>query len=720
MQKADTDLMNGAYMRGLKRLATVPQIWPLVPPPFAAALPNTASTADEFAHLRDTHSITLRQQLQDEASFIQRSLLAPTASLQMALYDELAAHVPLEHTSVAELDGGWLYYTRTEPRRNLPRYCRVRASAAAASREEQVLLDLSQLADAHGFAGIGGLAISRDHRLAAYTLDTTGDERWSLHVVEVATGRPASAPIPRVGPHVEWAARDALVYVEIMVDFSISARPTCGGGHFSHRYTSLDGRNRACRALLHAAGTAADADALLLSEEDEAAHIDVGSTKAGRWITLSSHTSSSSAVRRDHGLPSGEVDLRRRALLSQVHLLSASEPCAAPPRLVAPRAAGASYFVEELPRGWLLLIGSGLGASADATPSRELGLSLVHTSRLDAGRAGWRPLLQPCEEGAVVDDLDVFEGRTGHGRLALCERDHACLSMPARWTYDGGHFGRRYERAKGQPRVRLLELEGGGVTPGEEAARAPRIVETLQLPLPTVAPCRITPAPGHDFSSPLVCFSLSSPTSPPAHYAFDTRDGTLTTRQPHVMGPSGGVDASGGVLRRLARAWGLPWREEQPAPSASSAATAAVPASPAVPELVCELTHATAADGTRVPLTLVRLASLKPTSCTPLHLLVYGAYGLPLNAEWRAEHLPLLERGWVVGLAHVRGGGDLGSRWHRAGSGPQRKPNSATDLRDALTHLHRQGISSPPRATAGTLTWRLGEARRGELRGSAT
>jgi hypothetical protein len=71
---------------------------------------------------------------------------------------------------------------------------------------------------------------------------------------------------------------------------------------------------------------------------------------------------------------------------------------------------------------------------------------------------------------------------------------------------------------------------------------------------------------------------------------------------------------------------------------------------------------ATAPDGTQVPLTLLQQTGQGRSHPRPLLCEVYGAYGHVLEAEFKPHRLSLLNRGWVVALAHVRGGGELGRR----------------------------------------------------------
>ncbi|MDD1012795.1 S9 family peptidase [Pseudomonas rubra] len=100
---------------------------------------------------------------------------------------------------------------------------------------------------------------------------------------------------------------------------------------------------------------------------------------------------------------------------------------------------------------------------------------------------------------------------------------------------------------------------------------------------------------------------------------------------------------------------------------------------------------ATAADGTQVPISLVqRRADLgKPV---PLYLYGYGAYGESLDPWFSHSRLSLLDRGVAFAIAHVRGGGELGEAWYRAGK-QEHKHNTFGDFIACAEHLIAQGVT---------------------------
>jgi len=93
-----------------------------------------------------------------------------------------------------------------------------------------------------------------------------------------------------------------------------------------------------------------------------------------------------------------------------------------------------------------------------------------------------------------------------------------------------------------------------------------------------------------------------------------------------------------------------------------------------------ERVWATAKDGIKVPISLVYRKDLKkPDGSNPLYIYSYGSYGMILSPTFASNRLSLLDRGVVMALAHIRGGGDLGKPWHDAGR-MLNKMNTFTDF----------------------------------------
>ena len=104
---------------------------------------------------------------------------------------------------------------------------------------------------------------------------------------------------------------------------------------------------------------------------------------------------------------------------------------------------------------------------------------------------------------------------------------------------------------------------------------------------------------------------------------------------------------------------------------------------------------ATAADGTQVPISLVGRRETFGKAA-PLYLYGYGAYGHSLDPWFSHARLSLLDRGFIFAIAHVRGGGDLGEAWYRAGK-LERKTNTFGDFIACAEKLIADGHTTPQR-----------------------
>lgn len=108
---------------------------------------------------------------------------------------------------------------------------------------------------------------------------------------------------------------------------------------------------------------------------------------------------------------------------------------------------------------------------------------------------------------------------------------------------------------------------------------------------------------------------------------------------------------------------------------------------------------AEARDGTRIPLSLVYRKGLVKNGEAPALLYGYGSYGVTVDPVFRISVLPLLDRGFVFAIAHIRGEQFYGRKWYEDGK-LLHKMNTFTDFIDCAAHLIRQKYTSNNRLFA--------------------
>ncbi|HWE54241.1 MAG TPA: prolyl oligopeptidase family serine peptidase [Acidimicrobiales bacterium] len=104
----------------------------------------------------------------------------------------------------------------------------------------------------------------------------------------------------------------------------------------------------------------------------------------------------------------------------------------------------------------------------------------------------------------------------------------------------------------------------------------------------------------------------------------------------------------------------------------------------------------TSDDGTRIPVFLTRARSLSPAGDAPVLLYGYGGFNVPLTPGFSVTFAAWLDRGGVVAVANLRGGGEYGRAWHDAGR-LARKQNVFDDFAACARWLGSSGWSRPDR-----------------------
>ncbi len=110
--------------------------------------------------------------------------------------------------------------------------------------------------------------------------------------------------------------------------------------------------------------------------------------------------------------------------------------------------------------------------------------------------------------------------------------------------------------------------------------------------------------------------------------------------------------------------------------------------------LVSEEVEARAADGTLIPMSIVHKKGVKLDGSNPTILWGYGSYGISQTASYSPTFLPWYERGGLFVVAHVRGGGEYGEDWYKAGY-QATKPNTWRDAIACAEWLIAHKYTSP-------------------------
>ena len=108
---------------------------------------------------------------------------------------------------------------------------------------------------------------------------------------------------------------------------------------------------------------------------------------------------------------------------------------------------------------------------------------------------------------------------------------------------------------------------------------------------------------------------------------------------------------------------------------------------------------AVAADGTRVPISIVCPKGTPRDGSAPCLLYGYGSYEISIDPSFSIPRLSLLDRGFVFAIAHIRGGGEMGRPWYDDGK-MLTKRNTFTDFVASAEHLTAAGWTSPSRLVA--------------------
>jgi len=369
-------------------------------PAITAPIAQQAPGNDPYAWLQQRDSAEVLAYLQAENAY-QEACLADQAPLREQLFEEVKGRILETDLSLPSPWGPWLYYTRTTAGDEYPRHYRCPRPAddsnTVDASAEQLLLDPNELA-AGGFLSLGAFNVSPDHQLLAYSLDTNGEETYTLYVKDLATGAITTLPFEDCDGSMTWANDSRTLF-----------------------FAELDDTHRPCRLRRFSLG---EADAHTVFEEDDGRfflHCYRASSERQLILLLNSKTTSEAwvldaetplaeftclAAREegheyfpDHGQLDGDWRWFIRSNQDGINFALYQAPSAAVP-------SRAQWQVLVAHRDNIMLEGLSLNASALALSLREGGLPIIEVR--PQGQAPYRVELPDAAYRLYVQDSLEF------------------------------------------------------------------------------------------------------------------------------------------------------------------------------------------------------------------------------------------------------------------------------------------------------------------------
>ena len=235
-----------------------------IEPPVAKRIPKYDTLfgdvrVDYYYWLRDRENPEVIEYLRAENKYTEK-IMADTKRLRERLFKELKSHIKETDESVPVKYGDYYYYTRYEEGKQYPIYCRKEGSLEA---NEEVYLDVNQLAEGKKYFRVSSLTLSPNHRFLAYVADTTGREKFTLYIKDLETGEILPDRIPDVYYGLAWANDNKTIF-----------------------YTTLDSTLRPYRLYRHVVGTDPSEDILVYQENNGKYYLSVRKSRSGRFIFL--------------------------------------------------------------------------------------------------------------------------------------------------------------------------------------------------------------------------------------------------------------------------------------------------------------------------------------------------------------------------------------------------------------------------------------------------
>lgn len=226
--------------------------------------------SDPYYWMNDREDQELIDYLNAENSYTEECL-ADVKGLREDLFQEMKSRIKETDISVPYEFEGFFYYTRYEEGLEYPIYCRKKESL---ENDEEIMLDVNQLAKGNSYCQVKGMSVSRDKRYLCFGVDYLGRRIYSLQIKDLKTGKLLDDTIENTTGSGVWDEHAKFLF-----------------------YTIKDESLRSYKVMRHHIGSEQKDDVEIFHEKDETFSCTVFKSKSRRFIFISSFATESSEYR---------------------------------------------------------------------------------------------------------------------------------------------------------------------------------------------------------------------------------------------------------------------------------------------------------------------------------------------------------------------------------------------------------------------------------------
>jgi oligopeptidase B len=255
-------------------------VWPNVMAPMAAVYPHVRNIHDDA--VRDDYYWMIDyfkkgEKAQEVIDYLEKEndytslMLQDTVDLQEDLFHELKSRIKEKDESVPYFKNGYYYYSRTEEGKQYFKFCRKKGTLEG---EEEVLLDVDQLAQGHAYYTAKGFSVSPDNRLLAFSVDTVSRREYTIFIKNIETGEIYPDQIKNTEGAAIWGNDNLTLFYTAKNPVTLLSE----------------------RIMRHTLGSDTKADVAVYEEKDNTNYIAVGKSKNGKYIIINSEGTLSSEI----------------------------------------------------------------------------------------------------------------------------------------------------------------------------------------------------------------------------------------------------------------------------------------------------------------------------------------------------------------------------------------------------------------------------------------